>query len=78
MNGDQERYRAKREPFGKWLLAQKDRGDWIDGLAAAARLDPAFPKDGDPEAVRKRLEQRGADGDAFEALDDAELDWLSL
>lgn len=67
-----------REPFGRWLLAQTDRGDWIDDLARAARTDPAFPKDGDPEAVRKRLDQRGADGEMYERLDDAELDWLSL
>lgn len=67
-----------KEPFGKWLLAQKDRGDWIDPIAAAARRDPAFPKNGDPEAVRKHLSARGADSEAFEALDDAEMDWASF
>lgn len=67
-----------REPFGAWLLTQVDRGDSIDGLASAARMDPAFPKRGDVEQVRKRMQERGADPDAFEALDDAELDWLSL
>ena len=66
-----------REPFGRWLLAQRDRGDWIDALADAARRDPAFPREGDPEAVRKRLRELQADGDTFQALDDAELDWLS-
>lgn len=68
----------QREPFGRWLVTQRDRGDWIDPLADAARRDPAFPKDGDPEAVRKRMRELQADGDAFQALDDAELDWLSL
>lgn len=68
----------QREPFGRWLLAQKDRGDWIDPIATAARRDPAFPRDGDPEAVRKRLMEKGADPEALEALDDAEMDWLSL
>lgn len=67
-----------REPFGRWLIAQRDRGDWIDELANAARTDLAFPKDGDPEVVRKRLSERGADGEMYERLDDAELDWLSL
>jgi hypothetical protein len=67
-----------REPFGRWLLAQRDRGDWVDPLAEAARRDPGFPKDGDPEAVRKRLRDMQADGDVFQAIDDAELDWLSL
>jgi hypothetical protein len=66
------------EPFGRWLLAQTDRGDWIDPIAAAARKDPAFPKDGDPDAVRKHMATRGADSDAFEALEDAELDWSSF
>lgn len=68
---------SAREPFGRWLLAQTDRGDWIDPIAAAARKDPAFPKNGDPEAVRKHMSTRGADSDVFEALDDAELDWAS-
>lgn len=66
------------EPFGRWLLVQRDRGDWIDDLANAARADRAFPKDGDPEAVRAHLRQQQADGDTFQAVDDAEMDWLSL
>jgi hypothetical protein len=61
-----------------WLLAQKDRGDRMDPIAAAARKDAAFPKDGDPETVRKHLSARGADCEVFEALDDAELDWAAL
>ena len=68
---------AKAEPFGRWLLKQRDRGDWIDGVADAARADRQFPKDGDPEAVRKRLREMSADGDAFAAIDDAEIDWMS-
>ncbi len=66
-----------RPPFGTWLLQQRDRGDWIDGLANAARADRGFPRDGDVGQVRSRLNVLGADGDAFAALDDAELDWLS-
>lgn len=62
-------------PFGRWLLAQRDRGDWIDGIADAARADRSFPKDGDPEAVRAHLRKQQADGDAFQAIDDAEGDW---
>lgn len=68
----------KAEAFGRWLIAQRDRGDWIDPIANAARADPAFPKDGDVEQVRARMTALGADPDAFEALDDAELHWLSL
>lgn len=75
---DPASYLAKREPFGRWLLAQKDRGDWVDDLAAAARADRTFPKDGDPEAVRAHLRRQQADGDVFQAVDDAEGAWISL
>jgi uncharacterized protein YozE (UPF0346 family) len=68
---------AKREPFGKWLLSQRDRGDWVDELATAARTDRTFPKNGDAEAVRAHLRAQQADGDVFAAVDDAENDWLS-
>ena len=66
-----------REPFGRWLVAQQDRGDWIDDLAGAARADRGFPKEGTPTDVRKRLQALGADGDAFEQVDDAERMWRS-
>jgi uncharacterized protein YozE (UPF0346 family) len=66
-----------RPPFGTWLLQQRDRGDWVDGIANAARADRAFPRTGDVEAVRKHLRGMSADGDVFAALDDAELDYMS-
>ena len=72
-----DRYGEERPAFGAWLLKQVDRGDWVDGLANAARADRSFPKHGDPETVRKHLRAAGADGDTFQAVDDAELDWLS-
>lgn len=65
-------------PFGKWITTQRDRGDWIDGIAEAARSDRTFPKNGDPEAVRKHLRSQQADGDALAAIDDAESEWMSL
>ncbi|MEG3166473.1 hypothetical protein U1701_17975 [Sphingomonas sp. PB2P19] len=64
--------------FGRWLLTQRDRGDWIDGIADAARADRTFPKNGDPKAVRAHLRKQQADGDAFVAVDDAESDWMAL
>lgn len=73
-----DRYASKREPFARWLLVQRSRGDWIDPLADAARADRAIPKDGDVESVRLRMGQLGADPDMLEALEDAELHWLSL
>jgi hypothetical protein len=50
----------------------------VDDLASAARADRTFLKNGDPEAVRSHLRKQQADGDVFEAIDDAEADWQSL
>ena len=77
MNDDNDDDQVKMA-FGKWMLMQRDRGDWIDGIADAARADRTFPKNGDPEAVRKHLRAQQADGDAFAAIDDAESEWMSL
>lgn len=68
---------TKAETFGRWLLRQRDRGDWIDGLAESARTDRRFPKDGDPDVVRQYMSMMQADGDVFAAIDDAELDWMA-
>jgi hypothetical protein len=73
---DEPLAQAEREPFGRWLIAQKDRGDWIDALADAARKDPRFPRNGSPDDVRGHLNAMQAEGDMFEAVDDAEADWL--
>jgi len=66
-----------RVPFGTWLLKQDLRDGWIGILAKGAKTDRAFPKQGDPDAVRKRLGETGAEADMFEAVDDAEREWLS-
>ena len=70
---------APGEPFGRWLLQRKAKGDdsLIGLLAAAAAADPSFPKAGTPDQVRRHLGTRGADGDMFEAVDDAESAWLA-
>jgi hypothetical protein len=68
---------AERGSFGRWLLRQEEEG-LRAGLIRAARTDPQFPLDGDPEAVRGRLRPCMAEGDMFEAVDEAELDWLSF
>lgn len=67
----------EKSTFGRWLLLQVDQPGFLGQLAAAAKGDRGFPKDGDPEAVRKRLSELGADPDMHEALDDAELEWAS-
>ncbi|PZU10282.1 YozE family protein [Sphingomonas sp.] len=66
------------ETFSRWLLAQRDREDWIDALATAARADRSFPRDASPDQVRAHLIRLGADGEALEQLDDAERCWMSL
>lgn len=68
---------AERGAFGRWLLMQTERGGLVGELAKCAVADRGFPKDGDPEAVRQRLRVGQAEGDMFEAVDEAELDWLS-
>ncbi|MEG8039994.1 hypothetical protein QP166_11820 [Sphingomonas sp. LR60] len=68
---------ARSLAFGEWILTQKDRGGLIGTLAAGAVADRAFPKQGNPEDVRARLRALQADGDMFEAVDDAELDWAA-
>ena len=68
---------VQAEPFSRWLLDQKNRRDWIADLAKAAAADRGFPKSGTPDDVRARLQVLGADGDAFEQVDDAERAWMA-
>ena len=70
-------YGEARPAFGSWLLAQKDRDGLLGELIAGARLDRRFPKNGDPDMVRRHLSAMQAEGDMFAAVDDAEMDWLS-
>lgn len=65
-----------REAFGAWIVAQVDRHGAIGDLVKAAKADRAFPRTGSPDDVRKHLNKMQADGDMFEAVDDAETDWL--
>lgn len=67
-----------RQPFGAWLLDQGKRSGLIGELAKAVKLDRAFPKNGTANEVRARFGHLGADGDAFEALDDAEMEYDRL
>lgn len=64
--------------FGAWLLQQVKRDDHVGELARAAARDPLFPRDGDAEAVGKRMQSKGADADAWAAIEDAETDWLCI
>jgi len=64
--------------FASWLLDQTARKGIIGELAKAARTDRQFPKKGSADDVRARFSAVGADGDAFEALDDAEREYDRL
>ena len=76
---DQDRYTPAPPPaFGAWLTKQTSRSGVVAQLAAAAAGDRRFPKAGDPEAVRRYLRGAMADGDMFDAVDDAEADWRAL
>lgn len=66
-----------RPCFGAWLIQQTGQGGFIGQLATIAKSDRGFPKNGAPDAVRKRLGETGADPEMFDAVDDAELDWSS-
>ena len=70
-----ERYRPAAPAFGAWLATQTSRTGFVGQLAGAAAGDRRFPKAGDPEAVRIYLCGAMADGDMFDALEDAEADW---
>lgn len=65
-----------RPAFTEWLKAQQDRSGLVGHLVTAIRLDRQFPLNGSPDDVRKHLNRMQADGDMFEAVDEAETDWL--
>jgi len=62
-------------PFGEWLLTQVKCLGLVGELAKTARLDRQFPKSGGVDDVRAHFSVVGADGDAFEALEDAEREY---
>ena len=78
MNFDLARYSKPARSFGRWLLDQETRTGPIGALAATAKADRRFPRDGDVATVSAYLNEQGADGDMHIALEDAELDYLSL
>jgi hypothetical protein len=72
---DESAESPRPQPFGTWLMDQGKRPGSLGELARAAKTDRSFPKGGSVDDVRKRFAQAGADGDAFEALDDAEREY---
>lgn len=71
-----DRYGETRPAFGEWLLQQVDRQGGVGELVKAAKGDRQFPRSGSPDEVRKHLNAMQASGEMFEAVEDAEMDWL--
>lgn len=71
-----DRYQQLDQPFGRWLLAQVTQDGPIGELARAAKADSRFPKDGDFEAISRRLNELQAEGEMHVVLEDAEASWL--
>lgn len=65
------------EPFGAWIVAQVDRHGLIGDLVKAAKSDRNFPREESPNKVRQHLSRMQADGNMFDAVDDAETDWMA-
>jgi uncharacterized protein YozE (UPF0346 family) len=66
------------ESFGSWLLAQASRSDAIGALAKVAKTDRQFPRNGDVAAVYARLNVNEADGEMYEAVEEAEAEWRAV
>lgn len=66
------------ETFGAWLLDRAGDGNNIGRLAAVAKGDRRFRSTSASDDLRMLLRADMADGDAFESVDEAETDWLTL
>lgn len=64
------------QTFGSWLLAQQGKVGLIRQLIDGAAADRTFPRYGTPDEVRRHLTAMRADGDLFDAVDEAEINWL--
>jgi len=67
--------KPERPSFAALLLGQGKRPGTLGELAKAAKQDRLFPARGSADDVRARFSAVGADGDAFEALEDAEREY---
>ena len=64
-------------PFGQWLAEIAEVNGDLQGLIMFSRADPLFPRDGEPDAVRSRLQSVWADQDLLPVVDEAERLWRS-
>lgn len=69
---------AAKPPFGQWLIEQEKREGVIGELARHAKADRSFPRNGTIKDVWKRLNTMQVEGDLYDAMEEAELDYLAL
>lgn len=69
---------GKKPPFGRWLIEQDARPGAIGDLARHAKADRGFPRDADAKKVWQRLNMMQVESDLYDAMEDAELDYLAL
>ncbi|WP_278392040.1 YozE family protein [Sphingobium yanoikuyae] len=69
---------VSKPPFGQWLIEQENREGAIGELAKHAKADRSFPKSGTVKDVWKRLNTMQVEGDLYDAMEEAELDYLAL
>lgn len=69
---------GKKPAFGQWLIDQHQRGGTIGRLATLAKDDRGFPRDADTKKIWQRLNAMQVDGDLYDAMEEAELDYLAL
>jgi hypothetical protein len=73
---EEARAGAAPHPFGAWLAGRRKAAGAIGELAKALSGNAAIEKLRTADEVRRWFSSVGADGDAFDALDDAERAWL--
>ena len=62
--------------FAQWLLEERRIAGQVSSLATVARSDPAFPRNGDIDQVRRHLSLANVDGFIIDSLPVAEGLWL--
>lgn len=78
-NADPSQFISAAKPsFGQWLVDQEKRDGAIGELARHAKADRGFPRSGTTKDVWKRLNAMQVEGDLYDAMEDAELDYLAL
>ncbi|MFC3442588.1 hypothetical protein ACFOKF_15540 [Sphingobium rhizovicinum] len=71
-------FAGKKPSFGQWLIEQDKRAGAIGDLAKHAKADRGFPRSGTVKDVWKRLNGMQVESEIYDAMEEAELDYLAL